>query len=109
MNSKTFSCDITNYSIKFFSHDNLLEAIMGEVICDYKYPKAYFLLLRNSIENLKKLNIKKIKQYVPNYDWNNILKNKTTWKKIKTDKFNNILIICNIDDFLNNMHIALLK
>lgn len=110
MNHKLYKCNITGYSMEFITGiDNSEIALIGNIECDYKHPRAFFSLLRNSIERLKnEEGIKIITQYVSRDDWNNILKDKTTWKLEYTMDSNNMCKIqCSIDDILENMRRSL--
>lgn len=108
MNHKLYKCDITGYSIEYIiDTNNIDDVLIGNIECDYKHPRAFFSLLRNSVERLKdeeKINI--VKQHVTLDDWNNILKGKTTWK-FEFNMNNACQIKCSIDDLLKNMAISL--
>ena len=76
---------------------------MSYIDSNYEYPKALAQLLRKSIDDLKNVGIKIITQTTTKEDWDNYLKDKTSWK-IKMSRndpdINCIVIIeCDIDNF----------
>lgn len=103
-----FKCKITNYYIEFIVDEEKKEAIVNTIICDYKQIKAWMSLLRTSIEKLKSMKIQTIIQSVSYFDWNNYLKNKTSWKISNDDKINQVYeISCEINKFLENYGIGI--
>jgi len=105
---KIFKCSITNYYIEYIIINDQC-ALVNTIICDYVNYKAFFALLRNSIDKLKEENIKYIQQFVSEEEWNAFLINKTSWKIINKNKDNDIVLLkCPIDDFLENFDIGVL-
>ena len=108
--SHVFNCNITKYKIEYIinndSNNNV--AILNTIICDYKNLKAFFALLRTSIDKLTEKKITTIQQTVSFQEWNTYLKNKTTWKIINTDNKIQIYDIeCPINDFLQNYGVGI--
>ena len=103
-----FSCHITNYKIEYIINDSDKVAIINTIICDYKNLKAFFSLLRTSIDKLMKKEIISIRQVVSFDEWNDYLKNNTTWQIINTDNVAEIYDIeCKIEDFLQNFGVGI--
>ena len=97
---RKFKCIITDYVVIFKINKENNEALLDEIISDYKNIKALFILLRGAIDTLSEENIKKIKQYTTTEDWKNHLQNKTSWEIIEQNDY--ILISCDINEFLQN-------
>lgn len=103
-----FSCTITKYKIEYIIDDNDKTAILNTIICDYQNLKAFFALLRTSIDKLMEKKIMMIRQVVSFDEWNDYLENKTTWKIISVDNVSEIYDIeCKIEDFLQNYGIGI--
>lgn len=99
-------CQTTGYYIEFIIDVESKSALMGTIVCDYVYFKAFLNLLRLSVDNLTKQNIKKIRQKVPFDEWKSYLENKTSWLVI--DINNDIYELeCDINHFLENYGIAI--
>jgi len=105
-----FNCAITKFKINYEIEIEYKYAIISfpnyfEIVNESNY-KAFFLLLRGSIESMKKKNIKKIRQYVTNQDWLDVMKNKTSWKIVDICNFEGIpylVVECDINDALENI------
>jgi len=103
-----FTCNITKYKIEYIIDDNNKNAILNTIICDYQNLKAFLALLRTSIDKLIEKKIMSIGQTVSFNEWNDYLKNKTTWEIINTDNIAEIYDIeCKIEDFLQNYGIGI--
>lgn len=105
-----FTCNITKYKIEYILDDtnNTNVAILNTIICDYKNLKAFFALLRTSVDKLSEKKITIIRQAVGFFEWNNYLKNKTTYKIINIDQKAQIYDIeCSLDEFLQNYGIGI--
>jgi len=101
---KIYKCQLTGYFIEFIIKDEY--AYLNTVMTDYHNLKAFFVLLRNSVDSLIKLNIKKIKQTISHEEWELYLNGKTTWKIIKTTQEVHE-IECDINDFLQNYGVGI--
>ena len=106
MNSsyKIYKCDVTGYIIEYGIEGDI--ANMMFINCDFEYPKAFALLLRKSVNELKEDGINYVTQMVSTTDWDNYLKGVTTWT-LETNENNICTIKCRIDDFLKNIMIGL--
>src|SRR5438132_11757665 len=103
-----YKCNVTGYYIEFIVDNDEKNALLNTIITDYCHLKPLMALIRTSVDKLKNMNIKKIKQTVNYNDWNNFLKNKTTWNIIKDDKLYEIKEIeCDVEDFLTNYGIGI--
>jgi hypothetical protein len=101
------SCPITKYSIEYIIHEQKY-AMMGLVVTDYEHIKGFFSLIRNSIDKLKEQGIIKIRQIVSFEDWENYLKNTTTWKIINQNQDQKYYELeCEIDEFLYNYGVGM--
>ena len=105
MLQKIYKCDTSGYFIEFILKDEY--AYINTIICDYIHIKTFFVLLRNSIYDLVKLNIKRIRQTVSDEEWNMYLKNRTSWYIINNGDMNVVDIECSIDDFLQNYGVGI--
>jgi len=94
---KIYECKSSLYKISYIINQDI--AHINTIETDYKYPKALLLLLKDSINDLKSRNVKKIQQLIVKED-KQYLEN-TTWK-ILTEK-DYILIESEIDEFLINI------
>lgn len=77
MNSQlVYKCEITGYLVEYIIQKDLayMNTIMYDYSSDSKNIKLWFQLIKNSIESLKKNNIKYIVQTVSLDDYNNFLK-----------------------------------
>ena len=102
-----YSCPITKYSIEYIIYEHKY-AMMGLVVTDYEHFKAFFSLLRNSVDKLKEQGIIGIRQIVSFEDWENYLKETTTWKIINQNNEKKYYELeCGIDEFLYNYGIGL--
>ena len=96
-----FDCKVTNYKIEYLIQDD--KCLMNTIVTDYKHMKPLLSLIRNSIDNLKKMDIKIVVQYVSVEEWDKYLKDKTTWKIVNKDDLNQVVMVeCSINDFLEN-------
>jgi len=97
-----YECRTTNNSIKYLINYKTMEASMADIVIKDKYIKAHYVLLRESIDDLTRRGIKYIYQNVTKEDWDNYLKDNTTWKIVKI--YPNILTVkCGIDKCLENL------
>lgn len=97
---KVYECKITNYKLHYSLNND--HAVLTNVEFDYKNFYAFSFLLRQSIDSLYSLNIDYVLQYVTKYDWENYLKNKTTFT-IYSDLNNDIYLLkSNITEFIKN-------
>ena len=101
MQQQIYKCKVTNYNIEYIIDSEKKTALLNMIISDYKYIKALMNLLRNSIDDLQKKNISRIRQLVSKEEWDFYLKEKTTWMVIGEAE-NHYQIECPIDDFLEN-------
>ena len=98
----TFKCKISDNCIEYKCYKNEGEANIEYNYIDTNIPKSYFVLLRVSIDSLKKKNYKKILQKVYVDDWNKYLKD-DNWKirsSVQDNDINCHIIECDIDDAL---------
>lgn len=103
---KIYKCQLTGYFIEFIIKDDI--AFIETINTNFVNIKAFTNLLRQSVNELQNLNIKKIRQTVTYDDWNTILDGNTTWTIIKKDdKLGLYDIECLIIDFLYNFGKAL--
>ncbi len=102
-----FTCPITKYRIEFVVDVEKQCAIMNYLLTDYKHLKPLFLLIRSSIDNLEKIGIKKIVQTIKKEEWDEYLKNKTTWKIINDDSLSIYDIECDISTFMENFGVGI--
>jgi hypothetical protein len=107
MSIKYFECKLTkciiltniNNDIAFIDFPNFNQTINSDRM------KSFFLLLRNTIDSLKELGIKLIRQYITINDWDTIFKDKSSWKLI--DQSNEFCIIeSNIENAIENISIG---
>jgi hypothetical protein len=93
---------MTGYFIEYIIVDE--NAYMSTIHTDFKNMNSFVNILRLSYEELKKRNIKYVIQTVTLDDWENILKNVTTWTIVSHDnKYELYDVRCDIDDFLFNI------
>lgn len=103
MKQELFTCSISGYYIEYVITDTYDIAYMNTVNCDFIKIKAFIQLLRTSIEKLKKINVKKIRQTVSADEWFRDINDKTTFQLVNIDnKIGLCDIECDIDDFLEN-------
>lgn len=100
-----FKCKVTGYYIEYIIDTDLNHALMNVVVTDYKHVKAFLALMRNSINNLKRRGVKRIRQFVSIDEWTKFLKNKTSWKVL--NEMDPYEIECDIDDFMTNYGIGI--
>ena len=99
MKVKNFKCNITNYEIELYYDEEY--ALINNIKTDHIYMKSLILLLKNMINWINVKNIKIIKQYVSLQDYNEILKNLTTFE-IESNENEILLIKCKQEEFLDN-------
>lgn len=101
-----FNCQFTVNQITCAIYNDV--AVIDFPVIDYDNYKAFFLLLRNTIEQLKTNNIKYIQQNILKNDWLYTFANKrTSWKIIEDNKLTNMYKIeCPICDSLENIGIG---
>ena len=103
-----FNCPLTKYYIEFIVDTDTNIAFLNTLITDYQHLKPLFSLIRSSIDNLDKKNVKKIVQTVSKEDWELYLKNKTTWKIVNDDIKNQICDVeCEIGSFIENFGVGI--
>lgn len=103
-----YKCNITKYCIEFIVDSDDNSALINTIICDHIQMRAFLALLKNSIDKLNEIGIKKIRQCIYFNEWEQFLKNKTSWKIINFDKNLQIYDLeCEIDDFLQNYGIGI--
>jgi hypothetical protein len=88
-----------NYLV--FEH-NIDTCWLIEHYIDVEHIKIFILLLKEAIQELKKLNIKKFIQYVSGEDWTNFLENNNLWT-MESEIEDIKKISCNIDDTVISM------
>lgn len=108
---RVFECVITKNKIKYDVVD-VVDAVERIAVIDilnvnYKYIKGFLLVLRNSIDILKKEGVKKIQQVIVKDDYATL---GGSW--VVVDVVNNVsgkfmTIECSIDDLLENYGIGL--
>lgn len=100
-----YRCKLTDSWINYQITNNTADMKMF----DFKFEniKPFFVLVRDSIEELKEKNIKFIRHMVLKDEYDKILKNKTTWKIINYDPiYNAYLLECKIENFLKNFGVG---
>ena len=96
-------CELTGYYIEFIINNDIV--YINTIWWDFNNHKAFLQLLRKSIEQLNNIKprIVKIRQTVSKQDWDNIIKENSTFNIISENKILQFLDIeCGIDDFLEN-------
>ena len=108
MEQAIYSCPITKYRIEYIINNSKHTALFNTVISDYKNMKAFLALIRSSIDQLIVKNIQYIMQCITFEEWDNYLKDKTSWT-IETSNNNQQIhmIICPINDFLENYGVGI--
>jgi len=102
----TFQCQTSGYILQFLVNNDT--AIMDTIYCDYKYMNPLLHLLRQSYDGLVNNNIKIIQQRVLIEDYNNFLREKTSWHVINMDNTTMTYIIeCDIQNFITNMAVGM--
>ena len=98
----SFQCKISQNCIEYKCNKITMEANIEYSNIDTKIPKAFFVLLRTSIDALKNKGYKYIGQLVTQDDWENFLKNDkwTIINEIKYPTMTCCVIKCEIDDAL---------
>ncbi|AYV77299.1 MAG: hypothetical protein Barrevirus31_2 [Barrevirus sp.] len=107
-----YDCPITKYKVEYIINENKgtkeKVALFNTVVTDYKNMKAFLSLIRSSIDQLKEKNIQYICQTVTIKEFNEFLKDKTSWQVITSSEKEEICMIkCPIDDFLENYGVGL--
>jgi hypothetical protein len=95
-----FKCEISDNMIEYKCYRKEREAHIEYSHIDEKVYKSYFVLLRTSIDALKKKGYEKVVQMVSEDDWTKYLKG-DKWKIKRTIKYRDInlhIIECDIDD-----------
>lgn len=96
-------CELTGYYIEFIINNDMV--YINTIWWDFNNHKAFLQLLRKSIEHLNNIKpkIEKIQQTISKEDWDNVIKENSTFNIISENKILQILDIgCYIDDFLEN-------
>jgi hypothetical protein len=107
---KYYECKLSNNWIRYsiIGKNNDI-ADMRLFNFNLEKQKLWLKLLRDSIDDLKKNNIKVMRQATTLSDYDEI-KNKTTWKIVeKLDAYDSVLMECDIDDFLKNYGMCVLN
>ncbi len=109
MNSQIiFECPITKYRIEYIVNDTKRTALFNMAISDYKNMKAFLALIRSSVDQLKNKNIEFIMQCVSIDEWEQYLKDKTSWTIENSNKIQQVYMLkCQIDDFLENYGVGI--
>lgn len=107
--NRVFTCPLTRYRLEFIIDKETKSALLNTILCDYAFLKHFIALLRTSIDKLKyDENIVEIKQAVAYKEWDQYLKDQTTFKITNNDIQSQIYdISCSIDDFLQNFAIGM--
>lgn len=101
MNKLSFVCKFGSENLFEYEIDNTI-AIMISSFMDEDEIKLFFVLLRESVDQLKNKGCTVFRQYVTPDDWDNYLQNNSKWRIVECSEFyNNVLIECNIDDALS--------
>ena len=107
---KIYYCKLSNSKIYYNIYDidkfNKVALINFEYI-NWNEFKLFIHLLRRSIEELKELEVTKIRQNITLDDWNEILNKKTSWSIYSHGVNNSLLVECDLCDFLENFGIGL--
>lgn len=105
---KNFECPITKYSLEYVIDIQNHSALIKNINTDFVHLKAFVSLLRNSIDTLKKNDVKKIRQFVNDNDWKYLSQKNTSWNRILIMKQQDLYLIeCPIEDFLENFGIGI--
>lgn len=100
-----FKCKLTDNWILYKANDNIADMVQFSI--DYKNMKAFFSLINESVHKLKSKGLTKIQHIVTISDYNDFLKNKTTWNIINEDKLSQTYMLeCDIDSFKQNFAIG---
>lgn len=105
---KTFICNTTGYKLHFYLDYGLNIAIFFNIECDYQYLKALILLISDAQKELIKRQFTTVQQTVSVSDYEQFIKDKTTWIKTdidNTDNTNNntVVIQCDTQSLAENM------
>ena len=104
-----YNCNISNNWILFEVSDNVADMKLIQV--DHQNFRLFCKLIREAIDDLIDKKIKMINQLVTRDDYEQILKNKTSWKIVEKTTDSNyesvldpnaLLIECKIEDFIDN-------
>lgn len=102
---RRFTCDLSDASISYYCDNVLHEITFGEFNINHNNYKLWFMLLKESIQQLTQEGYTFVIQFIPYSEWL-ILKSKTTW--IEKNVVNDIVEIrCHINDILLNIKIGL--
>lgn len=110
MERKEYKCELTGSEITYIVHEEQKIADINFKYVNYKYVKGFLVLLRTSIDEMKRDGVKLIRQNVTEKDWETILKDKTSWEKILVETRDNslgVIIMCKIEDFLENVGVGM--
>lgn len=98
-----YKCMISKNAIEYKCYKKEKEAHMEYYFIDQNIYKSFFLVLRTSIDALKKKGYTKIVQTVSEDDWNNFLKKDNKWNIKNTVQYPNAafnVIECDINNAL---------
>lgn len=98
-----YKCKVSKNTIEYKCYKMEKEAHMEYCFIDPNIYKSFFVVLRESIDSLKKKGYNKIVQSVSEDDWNNYLKNNNKWTIKNVVKYaNNVMYVieCDIDNAL---------
>ena len=99
MEEVTYQCPISDNRIEFQLEKETAYCTNNYI--DEKYFKAYFLLLRSTIQDLQDKGYKKMNQVVSKDEYNQYLKNDNRWTVVKTNQlFETIVIECELESAL---------
>ena len=96
----------------YFSEKNINYVHINFASVNYNKLESFFKLLKILLKHLKSEKITTIRMNVVDNDWNNILKNKTSWKITNTVNYSGMsihIVECDIGKCLKNMLIGFNK
>jgi hypothetical protein len=100
-------CKITGLYIKYKIFDDT-SAYMSDINLNFEeeYLCSSLLIIRNSIDELKRRNIKELLQYAPKKDYDDYLRHTTTWSIVSEDTIAGeivYLLKCSITNAIKNI------
>ena len=104
MDNKTYTCPLTDYSITIVLQNDVATIISNE--SDYLNAKAYCLLLRRMVTDLKKNQVQYIALTMDIGSWEEYIEGRTSWEVVCKDGVG-VTVVSKIDDFLENIAVAL--
>lgn len=105
MNIK-FVCQTTGYTLYFYLDYHSGFATLLNIEWDFKHPKPLVILLKDAQTELSKKGFKHVKHAVTKSDYNNHLKEKTSWSicELHDESFD---LVCTIDKLAENIALGL--